>query len=116
MERKPIQILEVLDRAACACPVGYISLHTNIVDPLKILDELEEEVYCRRSPPSKWAPTGDPKFEITPKARQMLKEQEKEVRQIPLNQVARVMSGIKPLSIQFILKNVKQPWKVYYRR
>lgn len=93
MERKMTRILQVLDRASCACPLGYISLHTNIVDPLNILNALEEGGYCCRCPPSDWSPSGHPMFEITPKARDELRELEANVLQVPLSLVAKTLTS-----------------------
>lgn len=94
MEQKMIKILQVLDRASGgACPLGYISLHTNIVDPLKLLEALEEEGYCRKCPVSGWSPTGYPKFEITPKGRSALRELETEMLHTPLSLVAQALTG-----------------------
>jgi hypothetical protein len=88
MERKMIKILQVLDRASCYCPLGYISMHTNIVEPLKLLEALEEEGYVCRCKPDEWSPSGHPMFEITPKARQELRQIEADIIQIPLRVVA----------------------------
>jgi hypothetical protein len=88
MERKMIKILQVLDRASCACPLGYISIHTNVVEPLKIMEALENEGYVFRCPVSDWSSSGYPMFEITPKARHELRELEANVLQVSLSVVA----------------------------
>lgn len=93
MERKMLKILQVLDRASCACPLGYISLHTNIVEPLNILRALEKEGYCRQCPTSDWSPSGHPMFEITSKARRELRELEANVLQVPLSRVAQTLTS-----------------------
>jgi len=93
MERKMLRILQVLDRASCACPLGYISLHTNIVDPLNILNALDKGGYCRRCPTSDWSPSVHPMFEITPKAREELRELEANVLQVPLSLVAKTLTS-----------------------
>lgn len=89
METKMIRILQVLDRASCACPLGYISLHTNVVEPLKIMEILENEGYVNRCQVSDWSSSGHPMFEITLKARKELRELEKQILRIPLNVIAR---------------------------
>lgn len=88
MEKKMIKILQVLDRASCYCPLGYISLHTNVIEPLKILELLEEEGYVCRSECDNWSPSNYPMFKITPKARQELRQLEANILQIPLKVVA----------------------------
>jgi len=88
MEKKMIKILQVLDRASCCCPLGYISLHTNIVEPLKLLEALEEEGYVHRAEVDSWSPSNHPRFEITPKARQELRHVELETLSIPMNILA----------------------------
>ena len=92
METKIIRILQVLDRASCACPLGYISLHTNVVEPLKIMETLENEGYVNRCPVSDWSTSGHPMFEVTPKARKELRELEVNVLQIPLRVIAQTLS------------------------
>lgn len=91
MERKMIKILQVLDRASSACPLGYISLHTNVVEPLKIMEALEKEGYVRRCPCDDWSPSRYPLFEITPKACKELRQIEANVLQIPLRVVAQTL-------------------------
>lgn len=88
MEKTMIKILQVLDRASCSCPLGYISLHTNVIDPLEILEALEEEGYAQRCPVSDWSSSSYPMFEITTKARNELRELEANMLQIPLRIVA----------------------------
>lgn len=92
MEGKIIKILQTLDRASSPCPLGYISLHTNIVEPLKIMEALEREGYCRRCPTDDWSPSMFPIFEITPKARRELRELETSVLQVPLSVVAQTLA------------------------
>ena len=93
MERKMTKILQDLDRASCFCPLGYISLHTNIVEPLNILETLEEKGYVRRcecddSKSVQISPSYYPMFEISPMGRQELRQMETNVLQIPLSVVA----------------------------
>jgi len=88
MERQMIKILQVLDRASCYCPLGYISLHTNIVEPLNLLKALEEEGYVRCCEWDGWSPSNYPQFEITPQARQELRRLEANMLQIPMSVVA----------------------------
>jgi len=56
MERKMIKILQILDRTSDACSLRYISLHTNIVEPLKLFKALEDEGYCCKCLVSEWSP------------------------------------------------------------
>ncbi|MFX1351905.1 MAG: hypothetical protein ACFFA1_06780 [Promethearchaeota archaeon] len=84
MEIEMIKILKALDRASCACPLEYIALHTNIIQPLEIMKALEKEGYCCQSPVNGWSASGHPRFEITPLGRGKLRELEANVLQIPL--------------------------------
>lgn len=93
VERKMVKILQVLDRASCFCPLGYISLHTNIIDPLNILKALEENGYVRRCEcddpkAAQISPSYHPIFEISPRGRQELRQLEAEMLQIRLSVVA----------------------------
>jgi DNA-binding IclR family transcriptional regulator len=93
MEKKIIEILQVLDRTSACCPLGYISMHTNIAMPLKIMEALAEEGYVRRhQKDSDWSPQG-PLFEITTKARQELRKLEANVLQVPLTLVAQKIAN-----------------------
>lgn len=92
MEGKIVKIVQALDRASSPCPLGYIAIHTNIVDPLEIMEALEKEGYCRRYPTGDWSPSMSPMFEITPKARQELRELEANVLQVPLSLVAQALA------------------------
>ncbi|MDH5791116.1 MAG: hypothetical protein OEZ44_02935 [Candidatus Bathyarchaeota archaeon] len=92
MEGKIIKILQTLERASSPCPLGYIALHTNIVEPLKIMEALEREGYCRRCPTGDWSPSMSPMFEITTKARQELREVETSVLHVPLSVVAQTLA------------------------
>lgn len=85
MERKMIKILEVLARAGCFCPLGYISLHTNIVEPLKILNILKEKNYVVCCTGDGWSPSNYPQFMITAKAIQELRRLEFEMIKMPKN-------------------------------
>ena len=63
------RILLVLERAKSPVPLGYISLHTGIKEPLGILRKMEESCLVRRSPSSQglvptWSCSRDPMFEI----------------------------------------------------
>ncbi len=66
------RILLVLDRAKSPVPVGYISLHTGIEEPLEILEKMRENGLVYRSPPSCWSCCMDPMYEITPKTKKEL--------------------------------------------
>jgi hypothetical protein len=64
------RILLVLARANSPVPLGYISLHTGIKEPVGILRKMEERCLVRRSPSSQglvppWSCCTDPLFEIT---------------------------------------------------
>jgi len=87
MENDMMKILKVLDRASCACPLGYVTRHTNIIQPLEAIKALEKEGYCCQSPVDGWSASGHPKFEITPMGRHKLRELEANVLQIPLRTV-----------------------------
>ena len=93
MKEKMIRILQTLDRASSPCPLGYVSLHTNIVDPFKIMEALEGEGYCSCCPDSDWSPSGSPMFEITAKGRQELREIEASVLQVPLSVLAQALAN-----------------------
>jgi hypothetical protein len=93
MEKKIVNILQLLDRASCCCPLGYISLHTNIAEPLRIIEALKAEGYVRRSKNCDWSLSSSPMFEITPKARQELRQLESQVLQIPLQLVAQKIAN-----------------------
>lgn len=92
MKEKIIRILQTLDRASSPCPLGYISFHTNIVEPLEIMEALESEGYCRCCPSSDWSPSGSPMFEIVSKGRQELREIEANVLQVPLSVLAQALT------------------------
>ena len=93
MKEKIIRILQALDRASSPCPLGYISLHTNIVEPLEIMEALGREGYCRCCPSSEWSPSGSPMFEITPKGQQELREIEANVLQVPLSVLTQALTS-----------------------
>ena len=64
------RILLVLAKANSPAPLGYISLHTGIKEPLGILRKMEKGGLIRRSPCSQglvplWSCCTDPLFEIT---------------------------------------------------
>jgi len=66
------KILIVLARANSPAPLGYISLHTGIKEPLKILRKMEEAGLVHQSPSSSWSCCMGPMFEITSVARNEL--------------------------------------------
>jgi hypothetical protein len=66
------RILLILALAKCAVPLNYISLHTGIKDPLKILEGMEKKELIQRFSFSGWSSSFGPMFEITPKARKEL--------------------------------------------
>lgn len=94
MENDTIKILKVLDRASCACPLGYITLHTNIIQPLEIVKTLVREGYCCQSTVNGWSGSGHPKFEITPMGRHKLRELEANVLQIPMRIVLQKLAHV----------------------
>ena len=93
MKEKMIRILQTLDRASSPCPLGYVSFHTNIVDPFKIMEAMAGEGYCRCCPSSDWSPSGSPMFEIAPKGKQELREIEASVLQVPLSVLAQTLTS-----------------------
>jgi len=84
MEKKLITVLQCLDRSNSGCPLGYITLHTNIPDPLALLKLLEEDDLVQRCPCDGWSPAGHPMFEITQKGRQQLRDVELTSVSIPI--------------------------------
>ena len=94
-KNKMIKILQVLARASCYCPLGYISQHTNVVEPLKLLESLEKEGYIVRCECTDWSPSNYPQFMATPKADQELRRLEAEMFNIPKNVVVGKLAGKK---------------------
>ena len=84
MDTKKIKILEVLNRADCCCPLGYISLHTNLLHPLKILADLEEAGYVTREENDNRSPSHHPLFKITHAGQQVIHRRIVEPIQVPL--------------------------------
>ncbi len=68
-----IRIIISLDRAKCAAPLGYISKHSRIENPLELLQELEKDGLVDRLPSGIWNPSLMPLFELTDKAKELLK-------------------------------------------
>jgi hypothetical protein len=66
------KILLILDKAKTPVPLGYISLHTGIEEPLEILEKMRENNLVNISPPSCWSCCMGPMYEITPKAQREL--------------------------------------------
>lgn len=66
------KILMTLALAKSPAPLGYISLHTKIKEPLEILEKMEENGLVRRSPSLSWSCCTDPLFEITTTTRKKL--------------------------------------------
>jgi hypothetical protein len=60
------KILSALAQARGPAPLGYVSLHTGIKDPLTTLEKMEERGLVKRSPCSSWSSCSDPSFEIMP--------------------------------------------------
>ena len=92
MEKRMASILRALSMGSGCCPLGYIVIHTNIVEPLPFLESLEKEDYVRRIDNDGWSPTSSPKFEITEKARQKLREMDSAGLTIPLKAVETAMA------------------------
>lgn len=89
MEKKLIKILQCLDRSASGCQLGYVTHHTNILDPLPFLETLEEHGFVQRCPCNGWSASGHPKFEITKQGRQQLREVEINSVSIPIRILAK---------------------------
>ena len=66
------RILLILALAKSAVPLNYVSNHTGIKEPLKILEKMEKVGLVRRFSPSSWSSNVYPMFEITPRAREEL--------------------------------------------
>ncbi|MEM2873579.1 MAG: hypothetical protein QXD82_05360 [Nitrososphaerales archaeon] len=66
------KILRVLDRAKTPVPLGYISLHTGIEEPLEILEKMRKNGLVKKSPSSSWSCCMDPMYEIVPKVKKGL--------------------------------------------
>jgi len=66
------KILLVLGMAKTPVPLGYISLHTRIKEPLEILEKMRENGLIHRSPPSCWSCCMEPMYETAPKAQKEL--------------------------------------------
>ena len=64
--------LFILALAKSAVPLNYISCHTGIKEPLKILERMEKAGLVRRFSSSSWSCSAGPMFEITPKTREEL--------------------------------------------
>lgn len=58
------KILSVLAQAKDSAPLGYVSLHTGIKEPLNTLEEMEERGLVHRSPCPSWSSCMEPTFEI----------------------------------------------------
>ena len=66
------KILLILTLAKSPAPLNYVSLHTGIKEPIKILEKMEKVGLVRRFMSSCWSCNASPMFEITPKAREEL--------------------------------------------
>ena len=93
MEESLVRILQVLDRAGSACPLGYITRHTNIIAPLPALETLEKEGQVSRVKSNTWSPTGQPLFEITEKGRQTLHHTEAAALKVSLKLVEETLAS-----------------------
>jgi DNA-binding IclR family transcriptional regulator len=93
METKLIKILQCLDRASSGCPLGYITRHTNIPEPLSLLEVLEENDLVQRCSCDGWSPIGHPRFEISAKGSQKLRDIEASSIQIPIRVLEKAFVG-----------------------
>ena len=93
MEESLFRILQVLDRAGSACPLGYITRHTNIIAPLPALETLEKESLVSRVKSNTWSPTGQPLFEITDKGRQTIHHAEASAVKVSLKLVEETLAS-----------------------
>ncbi|MDO8122982.1 MAG: hypothetical protein Q6364_01185 [Candidatus Hermodarchaeota archaeon] len=93
MEIKLVRILQCLDRSSSGCPLGHITRHTNIPEPLSLLDILEENNLVQRCSCDGWSPTGHPQFEITSKGSQKLREIEASSIHIPIRILEKAYVG-----------------------
>ena len=66
------KILLILALAKSAVPLNYVSSHTGIKEPLKILEKMEKVGLVHRFSSSSWSCNMGPMFEITPKTREEL--------------------------------------------
>ena len=65
MENEQIKkILSAIAQAKGPAPLGYVSLHTGIKEPLEILRKMEEMGLVCKCPSSSWSCCMDPMFEI----------------------------------------------------
>ena len=95
MEKRKASILRTLNMGGGGCTLGYIVIHTNIVEPLPFLKSLEKEGYVSRIGNNGWSPTSSPKFEITEKAHKKLREMDSAGLTIPLKRVEIAVRGHK---------------------
>ncbi len=93
MEKVAFEILHVLDRIYSYSPLGYISLHSNVAEPLPILEELEGMGYVSRCKDCDWSPARYPLFVITPEGRSALRKLQAMEIQVPRKLVAQRMAG-----------------------
>lgn len=68
------KILLALSRTKGAAPLGYISEHSGIKNPYETLLRLEKKELVYRTPPGIWALSYLPLFELTPKARDLIRQ------------------------------------------
>jgi len=66
------KILSVLAMANSPAPLGYISFHTGIKEPLEALRRMAERDLVRQCTSSTWSCSKGPMFEVTPTARENL--------------------------------------------
>ncbi len=92
MEKKMTVVLQALDMAKGSCPLGFISLHTNIAEPLPILEALEKAGLARRVESREWSLAAGPRFEITEKARKQLREMESASPKVSLSVVEEALT------------------------
>lgn len=93
MEKEALEIMHVLDRIYSYAPLGYISLHSNVADPLPILEGLERMGYLSRCRDCYWSPSPYPLFMITPDGRSALRQFRTVEVQVPRKLVAQKMGS-----------------------
>ncbi len=74
IEEKKLKVLVAVDRARGPAPLGYITEHSGAEEPYELLEQLEREGLVRRSPPSAWSSAGEPRFELEPRTKRILRK------------------------------------------
>ena len=74
IEEKEIKVLVALNRAKSPACLGYITEHSGVEEPYELLEQLEKRGLVIRAPPSDWSSAGEPRFELAPRAKKMLRK------------------------------------------